>query len=223
MNYAFAQEQNINQFPPWHLQGEGFILNYWLTPSFIQQAKAFRVAPSALGRVVQVLLIRYESSPVGPYDELLILDHPLISKRRLSSIPKIYVSTHESVAHGQALWGIPKEYAEFEWEEHHQDTICRISHQGHQMSLSIRKTRSPRQFYINSHHIPASMLKIQQAWEGQRFDFSPQFRGYLSKVSQVEWHNTGDIFPDFSKAKYLQSFYIPKFNLIFPEAQISSK
>ena len=94
MKYALLQEQNIHQFPPWRLQGEGFILNYWLTPSFIEQAKQFRIAPSPLGRMVQVMLVRYQTSPIGPYDELLILDHPLISKRRLSSIPKIYVSTH---------------------------------------------------------------------------------------------------------------------------------
>ena len=73
MSHALLQEQNIHQFPPWHLQGEGFILNYWLTPGFIQQAKQFRIAPSPLGRVVQVLLVRYHSSPIGPYDELLDL------------------------------------------------------------------------------------------------------------------------------------------------------
>ncbi|MDH5820477.1 MULTISPECIES: acetoacetate decarboxylase family protein [Acinetobacter] len=223
MSHALLQEQNIHQFPPWHLQGEGFILNYWLTPGFIQQAKQFRIAPSPLGRVVQVLLVRYHSSPIGPYDELLILDHPLISKRRLSSIPKIYVSTHESVIHGQHLWGIPKEHAEFEWQEKNQEILCHIQYQNQRMTIRLKKTKSARKFYINSHHIPASMLKIQQAWKGQRFQFSPQFRGHLSKLSQVEWQDIDNIFPDFSKAKLLQSFYVPKFNLIFPEAQISSK
>lgn len=223
MSHALLQEQNIHQFPPWHLQGEGFILNYWLTPGFIQQAKQFRIAPSPLGRVVQVLLVRYHSSPIGPYDELLILDHPLISKRHLSSIPKIYVSTHESVVHGQHLWGIPKEHAQFEWQEKDQEVLCQIQHQNQHMTIRLKKTKSARQFYINSHHIPASMLKIQQAWKGQRFQFSPQFRGHLSKLSQVEWQDIDNIFPDFSKAKLLQSFYVPKFNLIFPEAQISSK
>ena len=91
--------------PPWQMQGEAFILNYWLTPSFIRQAQDFRLAPSALGRAVQVLLVRCRSSPVGPYDELLILDHPLISKLHLNSIPKIFVSTEASVLHGQQLLG----------------------------------------------------------------------------------------------------------------------
>jgi len=43
--------------PPWQMQSEDFILNHWLTPSFIW---------------LPVLLVRCRSSPVGPYDELLI-------------------------------------------------------------------------------------------------------------------------------------------------------
>ena len=76
MNEALALSQ-LSQFPPWHLQGEAFILNYWISPQFIRQYKAFRIAPSPIGRVVQVMLVRYHQSPVGPYDELLLLDHPL--------------------------------------------------------------------------------------------------------------------------------------------------
>ena len=38
--------------PPWHLQGDAFILNYWLTPNFIKHNHAFHIAPSPIGRVV---------------------------------------------------------------------------------------------------------------------------------------------------------------------------
>ena len=65
-----------------------FILNYWITPHFIRESRNFGIAPSPLGRVVQVMLVRYHHSPVGPYDELLIMDHPLISRRRLSTIQR---------------------------------------------------------------------------------------------------------------------------------------
>lgn len=223
MSLNCLQEKNIHQHPPWHLKGEGFILNYWITPKFIKEADDFRLAPSPLGRMVQVLLVRYTESPVGPYDELLIMDHPLISKRRLSSIPKIYVSTLESVVHGQHLWGIPKEHAAFKWSEENGQLHCQIHHNHQTMQISIKKPKSARSFYINSHHIPTSMLTIRQSWQGKRYQFSPQFRGHLSRLIQVEWHHTADIFPDFSKAKYLHSFYVPSFNLVFPEAKISDK
>lgn len=58
------------------LQGAGFILNYWVTPRFIQQSAILHHSPSPIGRMIQVMLVRYESSPVGAYDELLIFGSP---------------------------------------------------------------------------------------------------------------------------------------------------
>ncbi|WP_411691922.1 acetoacetate decarboxylase family protein [Acinetobacter gandensis] len=223
MTQIISTNISLEHLPPWHLDGDAFILNYWVSPSFIRAAQDFRLAPSPIGRVVQVLLVRYKHSPVGPYDELLILDHPLMSKRRLSSIPKIYVSTQISVDHGQALWGIPKELAKFEWQQHAQEIVCSIKVQQHEMRIRLTKTRRLRSFYINSHHLPASLLEIRQAWQGRRYQFSPQFRGHLSKLINAEWENTHALFPDFSQARYLQSFYVPQFHLVFPEASIQTK
>ena len=73
---------------PWQLQGEAYILNYWLSPHFLKQAQPFGLTPSFLGRLVQVMWVRYHASPIGAYDELLILDHPLFTERRLSTIAK---------------------------------------------------------------------------------------------------------------------------------------
>ncbi|WP_160243665.1 acetoacetate decarboxylase family protein [Acinetobacter indicus] len=216
-------QKQIFAHPPWRLHGDAFILNYWLNPFFLKTAKRFRLASSPLGRMVNVMLIRYQDSPVGPYDELLIMDHPLLYKHRLSTIPKIYVSTQASLVHGQQLWGIPKELAEFEWLEKEGRTYCIVRHQQQEMSICLERPKNSTSFYINSHHIPASFLSIQQAWQGQRYQFSPKFRGRLSKLKTVEWQNTQDIFPDFSQARLLQSFYVPEFDLLFPEAQIKTK
>ena len=209
--------------PPWHLQGDAFILNYWLTPNFIKHNHAFHIAPSPIGRVVQVILVRYHESPVGPYDELLLLDHPLISKRRLSSIAKIYVSTEASVVHGQHFWGIPKQLAEFEWVIKDDVAYCTISFEQQEMSLCLYKYKHSQTFYMNSHHLPARLLNIQQTWQGLHYQFSPQFRGKLCKLKQAAWKNTLDIFPDFSQAKYLHSFYVPEFQLTLPKAKIGKK
>ena len=209
--------------PPWHLQGDAFILNYWLTPNFIKHNHAFHIAPSPIGRVVQIILIRYHESPIGPYDELLLLDHPLISKRRLSSIAKIYVSTETSVVHGQHFWGIPKQLAEFEWVIKDDVAYCTISFEQQEMSLCLYKYKHSQTFYMNSHHLPARLLNIQQTWQGLHYQFSPQFRGKLCKLKQAAWKNTLDIFPDFSQAKYLHSFYVPEFQLTLPKAKIGKK
>ncbi|BCU63227.1 hypothetical protein ACBO_00180 [Acinetobacter bouvetii] len=173
--------------------------------------------------MVQVLLVRYHSSPIGPYDELLILDHPLISKLRLNSIPKIFVSTEASVQHGQQLWGIPKELAEFKGQEQGQETCCTIHFAQQSMQLHLKKSKKPHSFSIRSDRLPTAALRIHQAWQGKRYQFSPQFRGHLAKLHSAQWTETQDMFPDFSQARYLQSFYVSEFELIFPEAQIQQK
>ncbi|MFH7806057.1 acetoacetate decarboxylase family protein [Acinetobacter sp. BSP-53] len=221
-----SEELNTTTFslyPPWHLQGNAFILNYWLTPKFIAQHRTFYIAPSPIGRVVQVILVRYHDSPVGPYNELLILDHPLISKRRLSCIPKIYVSTEASMLNGQHFWGIPKQLAQFEWLIHDDVVYCNICFEQQEMSLCLQKYKHSQTFYVNSHHLPARLLKIDQAWQGLRYQFTLQFRGKLSKLKQASWKNTQDIFPDFSQARYLHSFYVPEFSLTLPKAKIEKK
>ena len=222
MSEAFSTV-TFHHDPPWHLHGDAFILNYWLTPNFIRHNHAFHIAPSPIGRVVQIILVRYHASPVGPYDELLILDHPLISKRRLSSIAKIYVSTEMSVVHGQHFWGIPKQLAQFEWLIKDDVVYCTISFEQQAMNLCLYKYKHSQTFYINSSHLPARLLNIQQTWQGLHYQFSPQFRGKLCKLKQAAWKNTLDIFPDFSQAKYLHSFYVPEFQLTLPKAKIEKK
>lgn len=173
--------------------------------------------------MVQVLLVRYHNSPIGPYDELLILDHPLISKLRLNSIPNFFVSTEASVQHGQQFWGIPKELAEFKWQEQGQETCYTIHFAQQSMQLHLKKSKKPHSFSIRSDRLPKAALRIRQAWQGKRYQFSPQFRGHLTKLHSAQWTEAQDMFPDFSQERCLQGFYISEFKLIFPEARIKQK
>ena len=63
---------------PWQLQGEAYILNYWLSPQFLKQAQPFGLTPSFLGRLVQVMWVRYHACPIGAYGELLIVKSSFI-------------------------------------------------------------------------------------------------------------------------------------------------
>ena len=47
------------------------------------------MTPSFLGRFVQVMWGTLHANSISTYDELLILDHPLFTQRRLSTIRKI--------------------------------------------------------------------------------------------------------------------------------------
>ncbi len=209
------------QLPPWNLQGEGFILNYWLTPQFLKKFRHFGLSYSSTGRLVQVILVRYQDTPIQPYDELLILDHPLMTQRILSTIPKIYVSTTESVIHGRRLWGIPKELARFEWRRQQNQLFCHIASSEHEMSLHIGFSPYFKGVPVNSKHLPKQLMQIDQFDGQQHYRFRPEFKGSLNVIYQAYWKNTGCLFPDFSQAIFLKGLYVPAFDLIFPKAQIT--
>ena len=206
--------------PPWLLKGEAYVLNYWLNPYLLRQSSPLKFSFSRFGRMVQVILVRYSDTPFGAYDELFILDHSLMSKRCMSAIPKILVSTPTSISSSKQLWGIHKELAEFHWEDNGHLSHCTIHYQHKQLRIGLKRTKQARSFYINSHHLPKAMLTIGQYRDNQYYQFTPQFRGHISKLHQAEWHDHQKILPDFSKARYLQSFYTPDFQLLLPEAKI---
>ncbi|KAJ3286551.1 hypothetical protein HK104_008982 [Borealophlyctis nickersoniae] len=80
--------------------------------------------PTGLGGV---MIIRYDNSPVGAYDELIFVA-PFKSRPRKNDIdpgekrlaearrlPRIYVSSEASLRNGRVNWGIRKELADFEF------------------------------------------------------------------------------------------------------------
>ena len=221
--YKNNSDHTVLCLPPWLLQGEAYILNYWLSSSALKQAQIFGLTPSAFGCVVQIMLVRYAQSPIGAYDELLILDHPVLQQRALSNIPKIFVSTESSVQHGQQLWGIPKELATFEWQTHAQQSTCIIRQTDLELCIRFEQHAKSRCINVNSQYLPAALLKITQMWQGKSYCFSPSFRGQLIPLKKVSWQPNPSLFPDVSQARLLTGFYVPEFELIFPEAKIHSK
>ena len=97
------------------------------------------------------------ANSISTYDELLILDHPLFRQRRLSTIPKIFVSTESSVQHGQQLWGIPKQLASFDWNIQDRQISCKIQHADLQFAIQLEKCNKQHGFDINSRYIPAPL------------------------------------------------------------------
>lgn len=78
------------------------------------------------GGLASVQILRYRSSPVGPYDELLIVpgkfshttnDNGVLVNKKNLRVSRIYVSQKESCYNGRKNWNIPKELARFEFAE----------------------------------------------------------------------------------------------------------
>ncbi|GAA5435214.1 hypothetical protein M8445_00955 [Deinococcus aquaticus] len=81
--------------PPWTLRGAGLV--------------------AVFGARGVLMLVRYASSPVGPYDELLWAEVRGSPVGLRPQVTRIVVSTEASVVWGRRNWGIPKELAAFQW------------------------------------------------------------------------------------------------------------
>jgi acetoacetate decarboxylase len=107
--------------PPWTLKGYGF-----LTLHLVDVVEAKKYLPTDL-EVVQVLpgktiggvvLGRYEPGSTLTYSELIIVPGLVRQGINIGAwISHIYVDDLNSVAGGREIWGLPKEEAEFFWQE----------------------------------------------------------------------------------------------------------
>jgi hypothetical protein len=118
---------------PWSLSGRGFVLIYHFSHAFNArygflenyQHQAYK------GWLGAVMLVDYESSDVGPYQELLFIPGLFhLGGKPSFSISKIYVSTTESQWNGYNNWGIPKEVASFKVSGNSDSTHFQVLEKG---------------------------------------------------------------------------------------------
>jgi len=105
---------------PWRLRGEAAIL---ASPVRKGAARAAGLPPGVelvgaggwtLGGV---LLARYDEHATLPYHELVVFSGLARRGAALAFVvSRIYVDSAASLAGGRAIWGLPKELAEFAWD-----------------------------------------------------------------------------------------------------------
>ncbi|KLT46231.1 hypothetical protein CC85DRAFT_298922 [Cutaneotrichosporon oleaginosum] len=128
---------------PWRCRATVYTAVFWVSPSqtadpaFAEAAydPLERAAPFGAGKpeggVGSIMLIRYRDTPVGPYDEMMLLpgkfgyevDAPSAgagkrSKKSKLRITRIYVSQRNTTWNGRTNWNIPKHLARFDFTEH---------------------------------------------------------------------------------------------------------
>jgi hypothetical protein len=107
--------------PPWNLSGRGLILVYRLPKAWLLEHGHIpaHLEPDFVGGLSALMLVDYAQSNCGAYRELLFVPGQFRSPEgNFLSISRIYVSSQASVDNGIANWGIPKECAEFSWQQH---------------------------------------------------------------------------------------------------------
>jgi hypothetical protein len=156
---------DIVQIPaPWTLNGTTAYL-FWHTsrPACEQfnecvesERTPFRAGAGGL------LLVRYADSPVGPYDELLLIPGSYqVANETFFRITQIYVSSMESVINGRRNWAVPKKLARFEWTDNDQTVKIFLPEQS-QPFCSIRLRRRLYCFPASSSLVPARLRTLVQ-------------------------------------------------------------
>lgn len=106
---------------PWILQGDAVqtlhLVNVEQVRSLVPlELDIISVWPGKT--VASVYLSYYGSNSVLEYSELIIVPAVVSYQGKIGSwISHIYVDHVDSVAGGREIWGLPKELADFEWQE----------------------------------------------------------------------------------------------------------
>ncbi len=214
-------ETVAHSFPaPWSLRGKGYILIYKFKRDFVE--KHGNVPDFLQGHYAggfgSVMLVDYQQSDAGPYGELLFIPGKFKFKgKRLDTISKIYVSSEESVVNGRTNWGIPKERADFEFEQLNSlEERIRVRLGGARIAeFIIRSGALP--FPVSTKLLPFPLVQQQ---EGKYFytTFSGSGTGRLAKIERLEVNS--DYFPDISSCKPIAVIKVDPFAITFPKAVI---
>lgn len=214
-------ENSVRSVPaPWSLQGHGYILLYRFRKGFVEQQGA---VPAFLqgkfaGGFGSVMLVDYASSDAGPYGELLFIPGKFrFGKKRLDTISRIYVSTQASVVNGRANWGIPKEQADFRFEQPdaHTETAS-VAVNGVTAARFSFRFAGPR-FPVSTKLLPFPLVQ-ESAGKHYFTRFSGSGMGQFAKISDLEIGS--ELFPNVSACRPIAVIRVDPFRITFPKAEI---
>jgi hypothetical protein len=202
---------------PWQLKGEGYLMLYRFSNEFLMKEGCILegLKPFLWMNIGMVMLVNYQTSPVGPYGELLFIPGMFHFKGKYYwHISKIYVSSLDSVMNGRENWGIPKELAEFKFDELDQGIkLAQVNVNGALVFNS--------QFKDSSFGFPLStaILPFQfiQPLNAKEYVTHPKGSGraYFSKPDALAIGQ--GLFPNIGSQTRLACLHIPDFSLAFPK------
>lgn len=194
---------------PWDLSGMGLMCVFW-GPKRIDPYSG--VAVSGIGAM---MIVQYEKSPVGAYNELLYIP----GKQKIGNtegyfISKIYVDSRASTESGRANWGIPKEMATLKIENlDERTTSFRGINDNGEMFLHL--SFAARGF---SFPVTTSLLPIKLVQHLNQKNYATKFVGKgRGRLSSLDIHNCDEsFFPDITKFTVLACVKVRPFALTFP-------
>lgn len=213
------EPSGIRLYPaPWNLRGSGYILIYRFAREFVENngflSDTFK--GSFQGGFGAAMLVNYECSTAGPYQELLFIPGNVNYRGyNRKTISKIYVSTDDSVANGRINWGIPKELARFRFRKTGKNTESIEVTNGPTTFFSAQLESGGLKFPVSTAVAPFTLM--QYIDELLFTNFSGRGWAQLASVKSLQI-NQG-LFPDFSERKPLFAIRVDPFVITFPVAR----
>ena len=159
------------------------------------------------------MLVDYKTSGVGSYRELLFITGMFtFDWKKMFSISKIYVSSRESVYNGIENWGIPKEYADFDWQTNMdgtEDIAVKIDDKDF-FRITIKK--GFLSFPLTTSILP---LTVVQKLRKDLVVTNPTAKGKATLASIKSIEVDRNFFPDLSKASPLITMKVKDFEMNF--------
>jgi hypothetical protein len=202
---------------PWYLTGSAYIMIYKFSKEFVDNHGFLSdyQKDRYLGYVGTVMLVDYKTSGVGPYQELLFIPGMFtFDWKKVFSISKIYVSSRDSVYNGIQNWGIPKEYANFDWQQNLDGTEdISVKLEGEEF-FKAKFSKGFIPFPLTTSILP---LTVVQKLHKDLFITNPIAKGkaIFSKLKSVEVNK--NLFPDISNASPLLTMKVENFEMTFNE------
>ncbi len=201
---------------PWTLTGNGIILLYRFSKKWIEENGflADYQRESFKGIVGSVMLVDYQTSPVGPYRELLFIPgYFKIEDKNTFSISKIYVSSQASVWNGIENWGIPKELANFKVEQITERTKLFSASLNDEPFFEATVKQGRFSFPFSSALFP---LNITQRLGQDLLLTKPSAKGkaYFADIQDIKINAA--LFPDMSSLHPLTALVVENFEMTFP-------
>jgi hypothetical protein len=207
--------------PPWSLRGNGYIFPYRFDRDFVIEHGRVpdELQSQYRGGIGSVMLVDYEQSPVGPYQELLFIPGRFqFGRRRYYMVTQIYVSTQVSVENGQENWGIPKQLAQFHFETVDERVKQFTVGLNDQPFFHAETQAGILRFPVNSWFNPFPARLLQQRYrDGQLLSTVPSVRGTLSLSATLQLLEIDPAyFPDVTTQQPLAAVEAVEFRMTFP-------
>lgn len=211
---------------PWTLTGQGYLIAIQMPESVLDNCP---FTPTSLrnsrrGKLSFAMLVNYDSSPAGPYQELLFIPGSFrFNDARRASISRIYVSSLASVVNGRRNWGIPKDRCDFALDFNDSGVDrARLSADNGDMIAELLLSHSGPKLPLPTNLVPKAMRTLSQIWEGREYTLTPSASGHGKWAKVIDWKFNEKYFPDLAKGRCLAAMKITDFTMVFPEPRIRS-